>query len=98
LAKSLYRPTAVKKAAYGFTNVADVHLEDGGDETIVHLRPRTAGAADETLIGQLVNEALDQDLRETIAAETSGIRDLVLAQAFSEVSVFHPELDDDGTD
>jgi len=94
--KNLYRPTAVKKAAYKFTNVFDVQLEDGED-TVVRLRPKIAGSDSDALIGELMNEALDQDLRETIAAETNGIRELILAQAFSEVSVFHPELDNDGT-
>ena len=40
-----------------------------------------------TLEGEFRNELLDQDLRETIAEETERVRNLLLAQAFSGLSL-----------
>jgi hypothetical protein len=45
------------------------------------------------MAGEFCNEVLDQELRETIAEETAGIRNLLLAQAFSKTSLIDPELE-----
>jgi hypothetical protein len=45
------------------------------------------------MAGEFCNEVLDQELREIIAEETVGIRDLLLAQAFSKTSLIDPELE-----
>lgn len=41
------------------------------------------GTDGETLLGKIKRDVLDQDLRESIAKETTAIRTLILANAFS---------------
>jgi hypothetical protein len=45
------------------------------------------------LEGEFRNELLDQDLRETIAEETGRVRNLLLAQAFSGLSLTDADAD-----
>jgi len=93
--RDVYRLAAVKKAAYKYTGSFSISIEvDNSSATVVRLVPKSNTSRQwPSLIEEFPNEVLDQDLRETIAGETSGVRDLILAQAFSEVSVFHPEID-----
>jgi His-Xaa-Ser system protein HxsD len=94
LGSGVYRCSAVKKAAYKFTHIFHIVINHPDPSaTVVTLRPKSASADAEAAVGDFLNEVLDQDLRECIAEETNSIRDLILAQAFSQVSVFHPELD-----
>ena len=93
--RDVYRLSAVKKAAYKFTDAFSITIDvENSNLTTVTLVPKVNVCRPwDALIGEFCNEVLDQDLRETIAEETNSIRDLILAQAFSEVSIFHPEFD-----
>ena len=91
----IYRVAAVKKAAYRLGGRLHFHIEsDGEDGLRVTLRPRHGGDI-EFLAGEFCNEVLDQDLRETVAEETRPVRDILMAQAFSAVSLVD-EMGDDG--
>lgn len=90
--KELFSGSAIKKAAYKFTAHSFIYVTDSGGSWVAQLRAKQPGDWDR-LLGEFNNEVLDQQLREDIARETDGIRDLILAQAFSRVSVFHPESD-----
>lgn len=58
------------------------------DETIqVTVHPTDPDADLERLLGDLRNEVLDQELRERVRAETSDVRNLVLALAFSKTGL-----------
>lgn len=85
---SVYRLSAIKKAAYRFgdrgAGIVDT-LPDGHIRVVFAARNRS-DSLDELKV-DFCNEVLDQELRETIAAETSQVRDLLLAQAFSGISV-----------
>ena len=81
---SIYRISAVKKAAYRLGDRCFVKLEvlaDGGMR--VGLTAKSDQVDFAALEGDFLNELLDQDLRETIAQETERVRNLLLAQAFS---------------
>jgi His-Xaa-Ser system protein HxsD len=92
LPSSLFGISTVKKAAYKFTGSFHFIFQgDEGSTLVLYLRPKTDSIETEKLIGDFYNELLDQDLRETIAQETKAVRDLILAEAFSKVSILHPE-------
>lgn len=86
--------SAIKKAAYKFTHAFSVRFETvDQDHVIVRFLPLQAPTAPLDLLDAFHNEVLDQDLREHLAEETKGIRDLIIAQAFSPISLLHPELE-----
>ena len=89
----VYRMTAVKKAAYKFGGAFHILIEEADGAVVVSLKPTSSNADPEEAIGRFCNEVLDQELREQIAAETNGVRDLLLAQAFSKTSLIDSELE-----
>lgn len=92
---SVYRPTAIKKAAYRFGDRAFVTLAQTSPSTVavtLALKPTCQAQAAE-LEGDFRNEVLDQELREVVATETEGIRRLILAQAFSKTSLLEREAE-----
>ena len=90
---NVYRMTAVKKAAYKYGGIFHILIEQADGSAVVSLRPTSSNADPEEAIGKFCNEVLDQELREQIAAETNGVRDLLLAQAFSKTSLIDSELE-----
>lgn len=87
---SIYSLTAVKKAAYKFAKICSVHLqpsENGITATLNTIDTSLSDTDKVTIAGALCNEAIDQDLRESISAKTEGVRNLILAQAFSKTSL-----------
>jgi His-Xaa-Ser system protein HxsD len=89
----VYRVTAVKKAAYKYGGAFHILIEETDGSVVVSLRPTSSNDNPEEALGKFCNEVLDQELREQIAAETNGIRDLLLAQAFSKTSLIDSELE-----
>jgi His-Xaa-Ser system protein HxsD len=88
LATSVYSLAAIKKAAYRFGDRCHVHLEPTADGWVrVRLRPKRLLDSPTFLSAEFQNEVLDQDLLEAIARETEGVRNLLLAQAFSATSL-----------
>src|ERR1035438_7911141 len=76
--RNVYRLAAVKKAAYKYGDRFHVLIEGTDDFVSVSLRPMSSNSDPEVAVGSFCNEVLDQELREEIAAETNGIRDLLL--------------------
>src|ERR1017187_461393 len=91
--RKVYRLSAVKKAAYKYGNIFHVMIEEADGFILVSLRPTSANGDPEEAAGNFCNEVLDQELREEIAAETNGVRDLLLAHAFSKTSLIDSELE-----
>lgn len=90
----VYRLSAAKKAAYRLGDRCFVKiaiLPEGGIQ--VKLTAKSEKVSLEALEGDFRNELLDQDLRESIAEETERIRNLLLAQAFSGLSLTDAETD-----
>lgn len=90
---TIYRSNAIKKAAYKYGGLYYVHITQLDRATEVRLKPKESCTTSDALVGEFCNEVLDQELRETVAEETSGIRDLLLAQAFSKTTLIDPELE-----
>jgi His-Xaa-Ser system protein HxsD len=78
---------AVQRAVYRLSDrlSCDITATDGAIEVVVH--PSDTDADIEKLLGDLRNEVLDQELRERVRAETSDVRNLVLALAFSKTGL-----------
>jgi His-Xaa-Ser system protein HxsD len=92
-----YPVSTVQKACYRFTNIAsfEIQQQKRGDRDIVLVTAQALAAKSEDgleHLGQLVrNEALDQSLREQIRQQTEGVRNLVLAHAFSRTGLIVPD-------
>jgi His-Xaa-Ser system protein HxsD len=84
---------ALLKACYWFSRdfVSEVK-EDNAEVSVVHLRPKdgTQVQADDVR-ARFLASAMDFALRERVAKETSGVRELLLAKAFSESGVFEDQ-------
>ena len=91
--RNVYRLTAVKKAAYKYGNLFGIMIEEADGFVLASLRAASSNTNPEEAVGSFCNEVLDQELREEIAAETNGIRDLLLAHTFSKTSLIDSELE-----
>jgi His-Xaa-Ser system protein HxsD len=84
---------AVQKACHRFSNVASfvVTLSDEPESSAisVSVTPLTEKTSDGLahMERKLRNEALDQQLRERIRDQTEGVRNLILAHAFSKTGL-----------
>jgi His-Xaa-Ser system protein HxsD len=78
---------AVQRAVYRLSDrlSCDISAKDDATEVVVH--PSDPDADIGPLLGDLRNEVLDQALRERVRAETSDVRNLVLALAFSKTGL-----------
>jgi His-Xaa-Ser system protein HxsD len=86
----VYSLEAVKKTAYKFAAVTSVILQPKTDNIVSVLFnfAEAHGKNDpERVISDFCNELLDQDLREIIKRETTPVRNLILAHAFSRSSL-----------
>lgn len=84
---------ALLKTCYWFSRdfVCNV-VHESSDRSTVHLRPKNPSIVNaEKVEEQFLSHAMDFALRERIAERTSGVRDLLLAKAFSESGVLEEE-------
>jgi His-Xaa-Ser system protein HxsD len=81
----VYGLDIIKKAAYRLLDrfAADFRIE--GDEIVCVLTfpSSTSAEAIATAVTDFQKEVLDQDLRQVVAAETSALRNAILALAFA---------------
>jgi His-Xaa-Ser system protein HxsD len=85
---SVFRLTAIKKAAYRFSDRCYLTITIlNNDEIEVAVRGKSADPDVTRIAAEFGNEVLDQELREVVREETVGIRNLLLAQAFSATSL-----------
>jgi His-Xaa-Ser system protein HxsD len=85
--RALYTDTAIFKAAYWFADRFYVFLDVDGDMRIsVELRPKgdAQGTDLAAAAGEFCNSLVDFRVREAVLRETSGVRDALVARAFSE--------------
>ena len=86
----VYRLTAVKKTAYRLADKVTAILGEPREHSLaLELAfPPGTPEGDAQKVGRLFfQELLDQELREQIGAETSAIRSLIIAQAFSRTDL-----------
>ncbi len=80
---------SVKKAAYRLIDHFSTEFVLDGSKLTTFLR-FGAGKSEEVIeaiMDEFRKEVLDQDLRASIKAETSGVRNLILAHAFSRTGL-----------
>ena len=93
---SIFAKDAVLKAVHWATDVAYVQIRHSSDRVLVIElalkqpkptldNPQTTSI--EALSGDVCNLILDYELRRQISSETSAVRQLILAKAFSEAGV-----------
>jgi His-Xaa-Ser system protein HxsD len=75
---------ALREAAYRIIREASCRINVAGNEYLCRLTPKQGREApDREGLRQLfVDLVTDENLREKVAAETSGLRDVILALAF----------------
>jgi His-Xaa-Ser system protein HxsD len=87
---SIYSLEAIKKVAYRFANRTSVIINSKSNTTVsvaFNFIGKYSKADPEQTIADFCNEIIDQDLREIIKRETTPIRNLILAHAFSKTSL-----------
>lgn len=91
--EDIYSIDTLKKAAYkGISNYSVVINEKGTQlECLFSFPPETPSEKISFLMDDFKKEVLDQDLRETIKKETEGVRNLILAHAFSKAGLIGNE-------
>lgn len=91
----IYELPAVLRACYQLSDRCYFFLRQETAETVtVFFQNRAEGSSLEHLSGQLVNEMLDQQVRENLAREAKPLRDLIAAQAFSEGNLLDEDRDE----
>lgn len=86
---SVYRLSAVKKAAYRFSGAATATIAVNDGHAVVSLTATQVGPTTD-LDQAFLREVLDQELRELVADETAQVRNLILAQVFSRTNLLDP--------
>lgn len=90
----VYGLEPILKTAHAYTGRCFVHLQHGeGDLVEVRLRARHSDTDLQAVFGEFANDVLDHCLRVKIAAETEGVRNLILAHALSGTSLIAAELE-----
>lgn len=85
---TIYPLDVVQRAAHVFTARCFVLFRRlDSNRMAVELEPRDDRDDVRTLSGEFANVLLDHTLRARIAAETSAIRELIVAQAFCEADL-----------
>ena len=83
---------AVQRAAYRFSDRMSCEITETDSSIEVLLRIVEEDGDLDSLLGDFRNEVLDQVLRERIRAETSDVRNLVLALAFSKTGLAEADV------
>ncbi len=94
---SVFSRDAVLRAAYKLTDRCHLFVEREsavGGWLVVTFRPKADRGELETIVGDFSNELIDQQLRERLAREAGPIRQILVAQAFSEGNLLDPDRDD----
>lgn len=84
---------SIKKALYRLADRidAEIRIDEADVVCVVRARPPTETKNLDRLVTLLRREVLDQDLRASIRKETEGIRNIVLAYAFSKTGLVQSE-------
>lgn len=85
----LYTLDALFRVCYLFTDRCYLFLSQGEGQAVVEVRfTRKSPESDlNEIAGEFSNELVNQMVRLDVAAETKGIRELIVAQAFAEADL-----------
>jgi His-Xaa-Ser system protein HxsD len=81
---------AIKKTAYRLADRTSIIIKVESEsvaQVIFTFKPQTTEAESQAILREFSNELMDQELRFTISEDTKGIRNLILAHAFSKSSL-----------
>jgi His-Xaa-Ser system protein HxsD len=90
----VYSLTALLRVAHKFTDRCYLHVQYEEEQRVgVRFRgkPNTTDLA--SVVGEFLNELLDQTLREIVNQESEPVRNLILAHALSDTALIRPELE-----
>ena len=84
---------SVKNAAYRMaaTFDADIKIDDNDIVCILSLRDPALKPDLNSLLNKFRREVIDHDLRLKISSKTEGVRNLILAHAFSRTGIIQSE-------
>jgi His-Xaa-Ser system protein HxsD len=91
-ARNAYSLDAVQRAAYRFSDRVSCDISERAESIDVTVHIPGDGPPPDPTLADFRNEVLDQVLRERIRAETSDVRNLVLALAFSQTGLAGPDV------
>ncbi len=81
---------ALREAAYRLIELASCTIETADARYVCRLEPKAEGAArtlgEQDLRLRFIDLVTDENLREKVAAETAGVRDVILALAFGALA------------
>lgn len=83
--EKVFQLETIKRALYRLADSGsfDISCREGEISVVIHASHETI----DDLTARIRNEVIDQDLRDTISKETSNIRTLILANAFSNTGL-----------
>ena len=85
---AVYSESVILKSAYIFIDKCYVYLDKPStDKFLVCLRLKDSKHKINDFVGEFLNELLNQKLQEKVDQETGKIRELLVAQAFSDVEL-----------
>jgi His-Xaa-Ser system protein HxsD len=90
---TIYAVDAVLRAAYKFSDKASWLLDRQNDQIFVFVIGKKADADVEPIVSEFMNELLDQQLRVRLEQQFGTIRDLIVAEAFSEGNLLDADRD-----
>jgi len=87
-----YSVLAVQKACHRYSGQASFEITQRLELSTIQVIvfPRTTKSED-ALMQNIRTEVLDQQMREVVRAETAGVRNLILAHAFSRTGLIHED-------
>jgi His-Xaa-Ser system protein HxsD len=90
--RSIAPMEAVQGAVYRLSDRLSCDISSSGENIEVVVHPGDPDADIDHLLADLRNEVLDQTLRERVRAETTDVRNLVLALAFSQTGLIEGDV------
>jgi His-Xaa-Ser system protein HxsD len=85
---------ALQRAAYALAAMMTIDIRQVRDQWVCTLFPIDAAPDSVLLVSSLRREVLDQTLRLRIGRETEGVRNLILALAFSNTGLIDQAADE----
>ena len=83
---------SVLKTAYWFTKDCYLHIQFSEEDKLeVRLKPKVKT---EAISGEFLNALLDQTLRDKLATQTEGLRNLIMAHALSKTCLVGKEYEE----
>jgi len=88
VAMSVYSISAILKASYVFIDRCYIYLNKESNERVtIYLKAKTLTTEPKSLAGEFMNQLLNQRLQEIVDKETGKIRELLVAQSFSDAQL-----------